>query len=185
MLKLSGDKIRFSCSEKQAQVLSESTFFHTYYNPKSFDLSTAEDADALSEPQLTPLKYLKRRLAVPSADLTQSPGGQSGRSSRSNLRDYEGRVGTPNQSILGPEELSDLLADGTFMASPENSEAIFLELQRQVKRSNELMEGSGLGGLLQKLSGLLTPPEGQENQNICPEEEEEEVPVLILALKYF
>ena len=46
------------------------------------------------------------------------------------------------------------------------------------------MEGSGLGGLLQKLSGLLTPPEGQENQNICPEEEEE-VPVLILALKYF
>ena len=80
MLKLSGDKIRFSCSEKQAQVLSESTFFHTYYNPKSFDLSTAEDAAALSEPQITPLKYLKRRLAVPSADLTQSPGGQSGRS---------------------------------------------------------------------------------------------------------
>jgi hypothetical protein len=58
------------------------------------------------------------------------------------------------------------------MASPENSEAIFLELQRQVKLSNELMESSGLGGILEKLSGIITPPEQLANHLVHSGEDE-------------
>ncbi len=113
------------------------------------------------------MKYLKRLGAAASGDdvsrrvgQPSSPGGASIRSVLRGCPAGGRAVGTPNQSIIGPEELSDLLADGSFMSSAENSEAIFTELRRQVQRSNELFESSGhLGTILQKISGLLTPPE--------------------------
>ena len=138
----------YSLSEKQVRFLSDSTFFDSFFEPKSFE-ARGDSGDSLP----TPCKRVKGSEVV--------SGTNSSLLSTSLVRqDPRPEAATPNQSVLSIEELSDLMANNaSFLSELENSEAVLSELRRQVQRSNHVLESLEPGSLLTKLSGLLTPPE--------------------------
>ena len=145
----------YSLSEKQVRFLSDSTFFDSFFDPKSFDVN--EDRDSGAQP--TPFKHLATNEVVETGDRFSSLTSFE----TSTLRKQDLPSYSPNQSVLSMEELSELMGNETFLSEIENSEHVFSELRRLVKKSNEVLQSLEPGTLLSKLSGLLTPPDIQEN----------------------
>ena len=109
--------LHYSLSEKQVRFLSDSTFFDSFFEPKSFDMNEQRSSDPIH----TPFKYAK-----PGSQFSVAAGSE-----QSLLREEDVGRFTPNQSVLSMEELSGLMRNGSFLSVMENSEEVFLDLCSQ------------------------------------------------------
>ena len=153
--------LHYSLSEKQVRFLSDSTFFDSFFEGKLFDSSEPR----LSSKPNTPYKYFaaeadrEENAASDVETITSEVAGSVEENEPDNSK-----IATPDQSVMDVGEISELLRNGSFLSVLENSEEVFHDLRRQVKKSNQALENLAPGALLQKLSGLLTPPNHKEEQ---------------------